>query len=215
MEKQEELWRPVVGHEDFYEVSNWGRVKSQSRRGTKGGILKPQPSKKSYLKVGLYKNGEKETCLVHILVMRAFKGECPEGFEVDHYDWNPSNNKLENLSYQPKEINRARKSPEWLNNTAEAAKKRAQDHEWLRKTSEANRRKAQDPEWRKSHAQGTRKACCKPVNQYSLDGQFVKRWPSAADAERGLGVHHQKISACCKGRQKTAYGYIWRYAEPC
>lgn len=233
MEEQEELWRPVVGYEELYEVSNWGRVRSQSRRGTKGGILKPTPAKNGgYLQIGLFKKGKQETCQVHQLVMQAFVGRCPDGYETDHYDWKPENNKLENLSYQPKEVNRARHSPEWLNNTAEAAKKRAQDPEWRKNNAEALKKLHQDQEWRKkvregvkkrsqnqewqkNHAEAVRKARSKPVDQFTLDGVFIKRWTSASEAERKLGFNNRTISACCNGRQKTAGGFIWKFAEPC
>lgn len=32
------------------------------------------------------------------------------------------------------------------------------------------------------------------------------------EAERLIGISHQSISECCKGRQKTAGGYHWKYA---
>lgn len=264
MGKTEE-WKPVVGYEDFYEVSDWGRVKSLNYRNTgKEGIMKPSPDGDGYLHVDLSKNGEKEKFLVHILVMRAFIGKCPDGHEIDHYDWNPSNNRLENLSYQPKEVNRGRKSPEWYKknaeaakrraadpewqksqaegcrkrsqnqewqkNNAEAAKKRAADPEWLQNVAEANRRKAQDPNWRKHHseaiqkrsensnwrknqAEATRKALSKTVDQYNLDGTFVKRWSSTREAARELGVNQQSISKCCNGKRNKTGGFIWRYAQ--
>ena len=229
METQEE-WRPVVGYESLYEVSNLGRVKSLPRKWAKGGILKPTPAKKGgYMYIDLRKNGKRELCKVHQLVMRAFVGECPDGHEVDHYDWNPSNNRLDNLSYQPKEVNRARKSPEglqniseaakkrsknpeWQRKNAEGAKKRSQDPEWRRKNAEAAKRRAQDPEWKKKHAEATRKACCKPVDQFTLDEIFVKSWESASDAARELGLCQSCISECCRGNQHTAGGFVWRYA---
>jgi hypothetical protein len=31
--------------------------------------------------------------------------------------------------------------------------------------------------------------------------------------DMGLGFAHSNISNCCKGKQKTAYGYIWKYKE--
>lgn len=244
---EQEIWKPVVNYEGLYEVSNLGRVKSVPRKGTKGGMLRLLPDDKGYLRVNPCKNGKQEPCLVHILVMRAFVGECPEGYEVDHYDWNPSNNRLENLSYQLKGVNRARRSPEWKKNQAEAMQKLAQDPEWQKKRTETNRRLAQNPEWlqnvaeaakkraadpewlrknaeqrekmykdtewRRKTAEATRKACCKPVNQYTLDGEYVKTWESAADASRELVVNRQKISACCNGKRKKTGGYIWRYAE--
>ena len=119
--------------------------------------------------------------------------------------------------------------PEWLKNTAEAAKRRAQDPEWQRKNAEKNKKLAQDPEWQKKNAEArekmyqdpewqrknseaNRKRCCKPVDQFTLDGQFVKRWSSASDAARELGLHQSKISSCCRGKRHTAGGYIWRFA---
>lgn len=194
MEKQEE-WRPVVGYEGFYEVSNWGRVRSQSRRGTKGVILKPIPEDKGYLRVKLYKNGEKSMRRVHILVMRAFVGECPDEFEIDHIDWNPENNMLGNLRYLPAKENASRKSPEWYKNNA------------------AQREKMyQDPQWKKNQTEAVRKAFCKPIDQYTLDGTFVKTWSSAREIEREFGISNGNISECCKGKRKTAGGFIWKYA---
>ena len=50
----EEIWKPVVGYEGFYEVSNMGRVKSMYYRNTKQShILKLQNSKNSYCRVFL------------------------------------------------------------------------------------------------------------------------------------------------------------------
>ena len=54
----------------------------------------------------------------------------------------------------------------------------------------------------------------KCVCQYSLDGEFIKEWPSLAEIERQLGFAKANISACCKNKYgaKTRYGYIWRFA---
>jgi group I intron endonuclease len=50
----------------------------------------------------------------------------------------------------------------------------------------------------------------KPVLQYDLYGNFIKKWESISDAEKSLGVNNNtNISACCLGKQKTAWGFIW------
>jgi hypothetical protein len=58
----------------------------------------------------------------------------------------------------------------------------------------------------------------KPVYQYTLDGQFIKEYPSTHEVERQTGFSHTNISACCLGKygRKTAYGYKWcyKYEEP-
>ena len=195
---EKEIWKPVIGYEGFYEVSNCGRVKSLHRG--KERILKPSPDGDGYLYVILCKNGEKSKGRVHQLVMRAFVGKCPDGYEVDHFDWNPKNNSLGNLSYQPKGVNRARRSPEWQQKNAEKNRRLAQDPEWLAKMQKLY----QDPEWRRK--------CSKPVDQYTIDGQFVKRWSSAAEIEKELGIYNSSISKCCKGKYKSTGGFIWKFA---
>lgn len=48
-----------------------------------------------------------------------------------------------------------------------------------------------------------------PVIQFSKTGEFIAEYPSIKEAERCLGCNH--ICECCKGKQKTAGGYIWKY----
>lgn len=48
----------------------------------------------------------------------------------------------------------------------------------------------------------------KNLFQFSLDGKFLKKWKSASDAARALGVMPQGIYECLKGRF-LAYGFIW------
>ena len=55
------------------------------------------------------------------------------------------------------------------------------------------------------------KSKLKPVYQYTKDGQFVAKYPSLIEVERQLGYSSSHISACCRGKLKTAYGYIWSY----
>ena len=50
-----------------------------------------------------------------------------------------------------------------------------------------------------------------PIMQYTLDGQFVKEYPSAREVERQTNIHNAHITACCKGKQKTAGGFKWQY----
>ena len=118
----QEIWRDVVGFDGLYEVSNIGRVRSKDKlvrclspwgrmkvNHYKGKLLKPWPiGKYGHLFVGMYpKNSkgeeDKVTEAVHRLVLEAFVGPCPEGMCCRHFpDRDPSNNKLENLSWGTK-----------------------------------------------------------------------------------------------------------------
>lgn len=102
-----ELWLPVVGYEDHYEVSNFGRVRSvprviEGRWGpTKrlGCMLAIKPANERYLKVSLCKDGVLTQHQVHRLVLLAFVGEPPKGFVCDHIDCDIRNNNLTNLRW--------------------------------------------------------------------------------------------------------------------
>lgn len=106
----DEVWRPVPGWEGLYEVSDHGRVRSLdricSRPGPKGdckvkGILlrpeRPGGSKKFRNK--LQRFGSSQYYCIDFLVMSAFVGPCPEGFEIVHCDGNIENDRLANLRY--------------------------------------------------------------------------------------------------------------------
>ncbi len=114
-----ERWAPVVGF-DGYEVSTLGRVRSwwngARGRGAKGRerlaaprVLKPFRAKKGkgYLSVCLYAAvGRPRNRLVHRLVLEAFVGLCPKGHEARHHpDADPSNNRLDNLSWATPKTN--------------------------------------------------------------------------------------------------------------
>ena len=50
----------------------------------------------------------------------------------------------------------------------------------------------------------------KPVLQYTLDGEFVREWPSARECGRN-GFNQGSVSACCRGELKKHKGFIWKY----
>lgn len=56
---------------------------------------------------------------------------------------------------------------------------------------------------------------CKPIIQYSLNGDFIKEWNKISEALNFLNRHKNdsSITACCKGKQLTAYGFKWKYKE--
>lgn len=92
----EEEWRSVVGYEDFYLVSNRGRVQNRKRLGR---FISPTVTKRGYRRVQLHNRGRSKTFAVHRLVLEAFVGPCPEGMETCHRDCNPANNNLSNLRW--------------------------------------------------------------------------------------------------------------------
>ncbi len=56
----------------------------------------------------------------------------------------------------------------------------------------------------------------RPVNQYDLDGNFIKRYEYIADAIEEIGMKPSSKSAItrvCQGKQKTSGGFLWKYAK--
>jgi hypothetical protein len=58
---------------------------------------------------------------------------------------------------------------------------------------------------------GAESITAKPINQYDLDENFIRRWGSAVDAERALGFKRATLHPCLSGRTKSAKGFIWRH----
>lgn len=50
------------------------------------------------------------------------------------------------------------------------------------------------------------------VRQLSLDGDTISEFPSLTEAQAATGVELHNISECCRGKSKTAGGFIWQYA---
>jgi len=105
-----EQWRPVVGWEGFYEVSDQGRVRSLERtvvsaagiaQRLKGGIMRYRINRRrgGYATVALCRNGAYDYQYVHRLVLQAFIGDPPYGMQAAHGDGNPLNNCLRNLRW--------------------------------------------------------------------------------------------------------------------
>jgi len=99
-----EMWRPVVGGEEIYAISNTGSARSRRipRSGKRFGpwrLLKPMINSCGYLRVSLYLNGKKTTRLIHHLVADSFlppKG--PTDTVVRHLNDNKLDNRVENLA---------------------------------------------------------------------------------------------------------------------
>ena len=96
-----ETWKPVIGWEDSYEVSDEGRVRRscEGRATFIGRIQKPTLNRKGYPIANLNRDGRRQIIPVHKLVATAFIGPRPAGKEINHRDGNKTNNALPNLEY--------------------------------------------------------------------------------------------------------------------
>ena len=105
---EKEIWKKVNGYEDYYEVSNTGKVRSISReikRSNKGNyyqegkVLTLSQNRKGYYIANLWINGKGKKHFIHRLVADAFIDN-PNNYPViNHKDENPQNNNVENLEW--------------------------------------------------------------------------------------------------------------------
>lgn len=180
-----EVWRPVEGYEEYYEVSDIGRVRSKDRYvpGRHGekirrGRIVAQSGKldnPGYKRVHLSINGKAKWLQVHRLVALAFLPQ-PAGCNVvNHIDNNPANNCVDNL-------------------------------EWT--TQKGNIQHA-ERQGRRNH-----KKIEISVYRINADGTKTF-FPNIASATRSVGLKNSNsISNHLKHREKykSAGGYKWEYA---
>jgi hypothetical protein len=94
-----EEWRPVVGFEGFYEVSDLGQVRRVGRIADAqvGRILAARGGLYQSVMFGPYNHPTQHN--IHRLVAEAFLGPCPAGHECNHIDGIKTHNRFTNLEW--------------------------------------------------------------------------------------------------------------------
>ena len=206
---EQEIWRPIKGFEGFYEISNFGRVKSLERTyktrnnktwhvGEK--FLKIVPFN-GYPAVVLSKNSVCRRYTIHRLIAEAFIPNPENKPHIDHINTDTMDYRLSNLRWvTPKENsnnpitrNRNKINPQ----TKEAKEKRLNTRIIHRTASSPNR-----------------------VYQYTKDLVFVASYVSIAEASRQTNISEGCIrvardsSYIKDGKEilKTGGGFVWKSA---
>lgn len=179
----EEKWKYIPGYENFYQISNMGRIKSLERkvkckngyRTVKERILKPVKVGVGYLMVPLNKDGKIKLYLIHRLVAYSFiQNDSLFKTDINHKNEIKSDNRAENLEWCTKEYN---------NNYGTRNEKSSKS---------------------KINGKKSKAVICIETGKF---------YPSTREVERQFGFSHQSISACCEGKLKSAYKYHWKWAD--
>lgn len=191
-----EKWKPIEGFEDRYEVSTMGNVRSLNYRNTrKTHTLTPVADKKGYLTVGLCRNCKMKWEKVHRLVAKAFVPNPENKPQVNHINGIKSDNRASNLEWVTNSENQRHAYDTGLNHG---------DPEWGSKLG-----KRYYKETIGEHAM----ACRKPVIATNIETGESMPFESAAEVERTLGINHSSVQKVCAGKQNSAKGYKFKYAE--
>ena len=177
-----EVFMPIENYEDTYAVSNLGRVKNIKT----GRILKQSKDGYDYMKVDLYKDGERKTRHVHRLVLETFKANPDNKPHVNHLDENKENNNLNNLAWSTV----------------------AENNSWGTKNSRANETKRKNGVFDKlaknNNLNPPKKVLCITI---------CKVYESAHEAARDLNLNNSAITQCCKGKYNRTKGYQFKYYD--
>lgn len=92
-----EIWKTIVEYENYYEVSNLGKVKSL--KNYKDKLLTSISSNQNYQCIYLYKNKIKKHFRIHRLVALAFIPNPKNKSQVNHKNGDKTNNCVDNLEW--------------------------------------------------------------------------------------------------------------------
>lgn len=234
MSKITEEWKPVVGYEGLYEVSDWGRVRSvdhyvtgRNQYGAEFKVLRRGKIRKifkhcgtNYYFVNLNFEGKRHSRDVHRIVAETFIPNTENKPCVGHWDCDTSNNAVWNLYWCTHEennnnpITRARMSEGqrryFGNGGIPSFKGRQHTEESRAKISESRKGKLTGEE---NPMYGKRvEKNLKPCNLYTMDGEFIKRFDCAKDVATEIGCAPTNVTACCKGKINSVKGFRVEYA---
>jgi hypothetical protein len=147
---------------------------------------------------------------VHRILAQAFiKPDLDGSYEVHHKDRNPSNNSISNLQpmlrYEHK-LEHLQKYP--LTKFCEVCGKEFTPHKTKRLRAHVC-----FPECKHKLDIINAEKRKRKIVQYTKNLEFVKLWDSARDVQNTFGFAESNINKCCNDKIKSAYGYIWKYAE--
>lgn len=179
---------PIPGYEDYL-IYPEGRV--YSKKSNK--FLKHNLVSSGYHTVELFNRYGSKRVLVHRLVGKSYIPNPKNLPQINHIDENKNNNHVSNLEWCTAKYNM---------NHGRAAKTRhlKTDYKAIAEKMKISQRGA-----------GNNNA--KAVVQYDLDGNYIAEYPTSYEAVKRLNLKSNHISRCCKGKRKTAHGYMWRYKE--
>ena len=184
----EEIWKDIKGYEGLYRVSNLGRVKSLKKRVNFYSGLYKEIKQRTYREriINLRKTNR------GYMVVELYKNGIGKRFSIHRL---VAENFIKNSNNLP-QVNHidGNKENNNINNL-----------EWC--TGSQNIKHAIKT--------GLFKAKKRPVIQYDLNGNYIKKWDTIKDflIEKNINLKSSAITKCCKGKRKSAYGYKWKYAE--
>lgn len=185
-----EVWKDIPDYEGWYQVSNYGRIKSvdrlvQERR--RDGKQKVKHCKACVIKGSIYgnylvchlkKKGTSKAVKFHRIVCSVFHENPLNLPEVNHKNEIKTDNRADNLEWCSRKYNAT------YGTAISRIVSQTRNHPSL----------------------------SKKVYQFSMDGKPIASYPSVKEAMRATGIKDVNIrSVCDNGKSSSAGGFIWSY----
>lgn len=136
-----------------------------------------------YLQIWLSNNWKISNLLHHRVIWLTFLNNIENKSQINHINWNKHDNRVENLEWNTQSENMLHSYNTLWNKPANKWKF------WILNYN------------------------AKKINQYDLQGNFIKTWNSWADIHRELWVSRSGISSCCNWKGNYSWWFKWSYSN--
>lgn len=179
-----EIWKDIEGYEGLYQVSNLGRVKS----------LPKQHGRRYWNNEFILKQNKSNNGYVCVILQK------------NKIKYRKSIHRLVASAFIPNFENKPQinhKDGNKLNNCID-------NLEWV--TASENQIHSRKNGLQVS-VSGENHHSSKIINQYDLDGNFIKQWKCIRKVCELFNISPNCMYRCLINKRKEAGGYIWRYAD--
>lgn len=193
------MWKIIPGTNGAYSAnSETGQIRGNARLGLDGRklkevTLKPWVQNSGYEVVSLRLNGVTKDFLVHRLMGKTYLSNFREDLDINHINGNKRDNRLVNLECVTRSENIFHAYRMGLSHISERQRKNA-----------------------RRRGRMFRKLYGKAIAMCDLKTKEVLEvFEVMADAYKKYGYHVSAISRVASGKQKSSYGYYWKWVEKC
>ena len=193
------MWKIIPDTNGAYSAnSETGQIRGNTRLGSDGRklkevLLKPWVQNSGYAVVSLRLEGKTKDFLVHRLIGKTYLSDFKEDLDINHINGNKLDNRLSNLECVTRSANIRHAYKVGLAYSSEKKKENA-----------------------KRRGKAFRELNGKSIAMCDLKTRNVLEvFEVMADAYKKYGYQVSAISRAASGKQKSSYGYFWKWIEKC